>query len=131
MSLDWDIGNCKNYEEIALGKEIEGDKTEECIWGSMVVKFQDITETNWKEWYARYQFWCVMKGLETDLEPKDIHRRIGLSTNVFPDEPRSKWMNSLVKKQLNDLVRDAEYQIEQVENIETSEKIEMEKELVE
>ena len=131
MSLDWDITDCKNHEEVMLGTEIEGPKTEECIWGSIVVKLQDITEVNWKEWYARYKFWCQMIDQATELEPKDIHRRIGLSTNVFPDEPRSKWMNSLVKRELNRLVQNAEYQMNQLDNIEASEKIEMEKELVE
>ena len=131
MSLDWDITDCKNHEEVMLGTEIEGPKTEECIWGSIVVKLQDITEVNCKEWYARYKFWCQMIDQATELEPKDIHRRIGLSTNVFPDEPRSKWMNSLVKRELNRLVQNAEYQMNQLDNIEASEKIEMEKELVE
>ena len=44
MSLDWDIGNCKNYEEITMNQEVEGAKTEQIVWSSLFIKLGDITE---------------------------------------------------------------------------------------
>ena len=48
---------------------------------------------------------------DNDLEAKDFHRRIGMSTNVFPAESRSKWLNGVIKKQLNQAEETAKYQI--------------------
>ena len=131
MSLDWDISKCKNHEDITLDQEVEGDITEQIIWSSLTTKLGNITETNWTEWYARYTLWNKIHGFDNSIEPKDFHRRIGMSTNVFPAESRSKWLNGMMKSKLDNLVENAELQVEMRDNIEVSEKMEKEKELVE
>ena len=113
MSLDWDISKCKNSEEILLNQEIEGDKTNQIIWASLVIKLGDITEENWTEWYARNRLWSLALGYEDNLEPLDFHRRIGMSTNVWPAETRSKWLNSVIKRELERNVQHAKWMLEQ------------------
>ena len=111
MSLDWDITKCKNDEEIRLNQEVEGDITEKIIWSSLITKLGEITEDNWAEWYARYVIWNRVLCFDNDLEAKDFHRRIGMSTNVFPAESRSKWLNGVIKKQLMKAEATAKYEI--------------------
>ena len=120
MSLDWDITDCKDSEEIMLNKEVEGDITEKIIWSSMVTKLGNITEGNWAEWYARYTIWNRILCFDNDLEAKDFHRRIGMSTNVFPAESRSKWLNSVVKKHLMQSESNALYQVKTLLEEETA-----------
>ena len=111
MSLDWDITKCKNIDEITLGQEVEGDITEQIIWSSLITKLGDITEDNWAEWYARYVIWNRVLCFDNNLEAKDFHRRIGLTTNVFPAESKSKWLNGVIKKQLMQAESNALYEI--------------------
>ena len=111
MSLDWSISDCDNWEEIALNQDVEGPITDAIIWGSMITKLGEITEDNWAEWYARYVIWNRVLCFDNDLEAKDFHRRIGLSTNVFPAESRSKWLNGVIKKQLTKAEAAAKYEI--------------------
>ena len=111
MSLDWDITKCRNEEEIMFNQEVEGDITEQIIWSSLITKLGDITEDNWAEWYARYVIWNRVLCFDNNLEAKDFHRRIGLSTNVFPAESRSKWLNGVIKKQLTKAEAAAKYEI--------------------
>ena len=111
MSLNWDIGDCENYEEITMDQEVEGDKTEQIVWSSLITKLGDITESNWYEWYARYVIWNRVHCFDNDLEAKDFHRRIGMTTNVFPAESRSKWLNGVIKKQLKQAEEAAKYEI--------------------
>ena len=111
MSLDWDISDCKNYEEITMNQEVEGDKTNQIVWSSLITKLGDITEDNWYEWYARYVIWNRVHCFDNDLEAKDFHRRIGMTTNVFPAESRSKWLNSVIKKRLTQAEETAKSQM--------------------
>ncbi len=115
MSLDWNIGDCKDYEEITMNQEVEGDKTNQIVWASLITKLGDITEGNWHEWYARYVIWNRVHCFDNNLEPQDFHRRIGLTTNVFPAETRSKWLNSVIKKQLTQAEETAKYKMKMLE----------------
>ena len=115
MSLDWEITHVKNWEEIAMNMEVEGDITEQIVWSSLITKLGDITENNWQEWYARYVIWNRVLCFDNDLEPKDFHRRIGLTTNVFPAEGRSKWLNGVIKKQLAQAESTAVYKMKMLE----------------
>ena len=112
MSLDWEITNIKNWEEIAMNQEVEGDITEQIVWSSLITKLGNITEDNWTEWYARYHLWNRVHDFDNNLEAKDFHRRIGLTTNVFPAESRSKWLNGVIKKQLKEHEASAIYKME-------------------
>jgi len=111
MSLDWSIDGCDNWEEIALNQDVEGPITDAIIWSSLITKLGDITEDNWAEWYARYVIWNRVLCFDNNLEAKDFHRRIGMSTNVFPAESRSKWLNGVIKKQLTQAEATAKYEI--------------------
>ena len=111
MSLDWSIDGCENWEEIALNQDVEGPITDAIIWSSLITKLGDITEDNWAEWYARYVIWNRVLCFDNNLEAKDFHRRIGMSTNVFPAESRSKWLNGVIKKQLTQAEATAKYEI--------------------
>ena len=111
MSLDWEITNVKNWEEIAMNVEVEGDITEQIVWSSLITKLGNITEDNWAEWYARYVIWNRVLCFDNELTPKDFHRRIGMTTNVFPAETRSKWLNGAIKKQLMQAESNALYKI--------------------
>ena len=115
MSLDWSISDCDNWEEIALNQDVEGPITDAIIWGSLITKLGEITEDNWAEWYARYVIWNRVLCFDNDLEAKDFHRRIGMSTNVFPAESRSKWLNGVIKKQLMKAEVTAKYEMENME----------------
>jgi hypothetical protein len=114
MSLDWNVSGCKNDEEIWMSTEVEGPITEAIVWSSLVVKLGNITEKNWSEWYARYEIWNRVMCFDNNLEPKDFHRRIGLSTNVHPAESRSKWLNGAIK---NELQRKANHGIWEMEQL--------------
>ena len=115
MSLDWEITNVKNWEEIAMNVEVEGDITEQIVWSSLITKLGDVTEDNWAEWYARYVIWNRVLCFDNELTPEDFHRRIGLTTNVFPAEGRSKWLNGVIKKQLAQAESTAVYKIKMLE----------------
>ena len=115
MSLNWEITNVKNWEEIAMNTEVEGDITEQIVWSSLITKLGDITEDNWYEWYARNYIWNRVLGFDNELIPEDFHRRIGMTTNVFPAESRSKWLNGVIKKQLKEHEASAIYKMENME----------------
>ena len=115
MSLNWEITNVKNWEEIAMNVEVEGDITEQIVWSSLITKLGDITEDNWAEWYARYVIWNRVLCFDNELTPEDFHRRIGMTTNVFPAESRSKWLNGVIKKQLKQAESDAVYKMKMLE----------------
>ena len=115
MILNWEITNVKNWEEIAMNVEVEGDITEQIVWSSLITKLGDVTEDNWAEWYARYVIWNRVLCFDNELTPEDFHRRIGMTTNVFPAESRSKWLNGVIKKQLKQAESDAVYKMKMLE----------------
>ena len=102
MSLDWDITEVKNHEEIT----VEGAPwviTETLIWLTMAVDMGQITEENHEEFFKRVSIWETIHGpsmhkwnKETEeREPmpmtlEDVERRIGLSTNVITRD-REEW----------------------------------------
>jgi len=97
MSLNWDITDINNYEELMSVWDDERDcqtnsewtKTDSLIWLCMSVDLRGITEKNYLDFYGRV---CVVdaavgvsmriKGEDYKLTLQDIQRRIGLSTNV-------------------------------------------------
>ena len=102
MSLDWDISEVKNHEEVT----VEGAPwviTETLIWLTMAVDMGQITEENHEEFFKRVSIWETIHGpsmhkwnKETEeREPmpmtlEDVERRIGLSTNVITRD-REEW----------------------------------------
>lgn len=102
MSLDWDITEVKNHEEIT----VEGAPwviTETLIWLTMAVDMGEITEENHEEFFKRVNIWETIHGpsmhkwnKETEeREPmpmtlEDVERRVGLNTNVITRD-REEW----------------------------------------
>jgi len=112
MSLDWSIGNCRDWEE--LNSDEEWPITNELIWANLVVHLGEITEKNWEEFYARYTIWCRMGGDSrgTKVTPMDVHRRIGMATNVFPAKTRLQWIREMTNRELDASAHHAEWTLE-------------------
>ena len=107
MGLNWDITNCKNMESLQVEETGEWAITNALIWLTMGVDLGNITETNIGEFYARTKVWEFVSGpmtskfnLETNnwdeytLTFADIHKRIGLSTNVS-NVPITAWLKRI------------------------------------
>ena len=105
MSLNWDIGECRDFEE--LKSDEEWPATHTAIFMSLISGFAGITEDNWAEWYARVALWGRFVDGRNDapLTPEQVHRRIGLSTNCWPDLTYSKWVQEKlgVKRYLEEI----------------------------
>ena len=99
MSLDWNISKVDNYEELLEGEEWR--KTEQIIWGCMGIGIGTITKDNYMEWYTRYDLWYRDA---SSLNVLDVRRRIGLTTNVFPKEGKTKFLNRVYNSLLRDNV---------------------------
>lgn len=89
MSLDWNVKNCKNPDE--LMKEGNWEVTQGIIFGCMITGIGEITEKTAGEWYARYKVIANLKGF-TPYTRAEVNERIGLKTNVFGVESRAKWL---------------------------------------
>jgi len=92
VSLNWNVSRCDDFSAL-MGAE-EWPKTERTIFATMAVGIGKITEENWSEFYARYAIICLFDGV-TPLSPEDVHRRIGLSTNVAT-ETWVHWVKRIV-----------------------------------
>lgn len=92
MSLNWDIGKCRDWEE--LNSEEEWGTTQNLIFSMGVAGFHSVTEDNWPKVYARITNWGRLAdpGGDDMFTPEDIERRVGLSTNCWPDLTDKKWI---------------------------------------
>ena len=111
MSLNWDITDIENYKELCwLDKEdprVEGiapgiwttnkdgqllnPTTLSMIWATLYTGIGDVKESNVEEFYARATLFGTYK-----ITMQDVKDHIGLSTNVFPEETRTKWVKRVV-----------------------------------
>lgn len=102
MSLDWNITNIKdraehfppNTEHVEVLGSLNR-KVFSAIWGCITTQIGTITEENADEWFDRYCFWYKLQYGDLEGVPfdrDDIHKMAGLSTNVFPDLPRDRWL---------------------------------------
>lgn len=102
MSLNWDISDVKDYEEISIRHDDYGDNdhltreqlaqsliTSALVWRTMAVGIGRITEENAKEFALRSKMLEEMNGTTLHLNGEDysitledITRRIGLTTNA-------------------------------------------------
>ena len=95
MALSWDITQCKNMDSLTVEETGEWAVTNALIWLTMAVDMGKISDTNIGEFYARTKVWEAVTGAmitkhnkDTDtledyfLTFADIHKRIGLVTNV-------------------------------------------------
>ena len=89
MALHWDITNCKNMESLKVEETGEWAITHSLIWLTIAVDMGQITDKNIGEFYARTKVWEALTGgmvkngsEDYFLTFADIHKRIGLTTNV-------------------------------------------------
>jgi hypothetical protein len=104
MALNWDITKCK--EMVELQSETEWPITNAIIWYTIGVDLGEITEKNIGEFYARIKLWEAVQGAtiknyignsktdDTYLSFEDVHKRIGLVSNVS-DISRTKFINKV------------------------------------
>lgn len=118
MSLDYNLGNIKNWEDVTkvtLDKDDKfhglkkGDKimnpvTQSIIFGCIPVGIGDIeNENEAKEWWIRYELWCRVMKLENNITIQDVINHIGLSTNVFPRQSDAKWAKNIMETAIKDV----------------------------
>ena len=111
MSLDWNVGNIKNKDEICWEDGKLSLVTESIIFGTMAVGIGQITEKNACEFFSRINLverltGPFMTGPDGPYEITmiDIKNHIGLSTNVSP-ETRPAWLKRYVGYDLDQGVR--------------------------
>jgi len=87
MSLNWDITNCNNWNDLKSDKE--WGITNALIWGTMYVDMGEITQENCVEFYARMKaievtFGAICSSPDGDyfITIEDVKKRIGLTSNV-------------------------------------------------
>lgn len=123
MSLDFNVTKIDNYYGLYPKTEIETwdikgnavkgyewhPTTQNIVFGCMSTGIGELRKDNVAEWYARYTMWCRINGYGDDIgiSYKDVVQHIGLHTNVFPEESRSKWLKSLDRK-LDDIKREVQ-----------------------
>lgn len=84
MALNWNIEKCQKLEEVKQDWAV----TETLIWLTMSVGMREITNANYKEFYARVHLVELLNGsfLYKEREPRyitleDVKLRVGLRTN--------------------------------------------------
>lgn len=94
MSLDWNLINASNRQELLSAQE--KPITEALVFECVHVGMRDITEKNWRTFYTRSLLY--RRFIHADiLLPSDIRKRIGLQTNVT-NESKSKWLERVWKE---------------------------------
>ena len=109
MSLNW---NFTDKERFAKLTEEEKKQNDLYVWGCLAVGIGEITKKNAKEWLARYAFYtnCLGAMYLTKGEPyipslEDVEKRIGLRTNVFPNETEAAFAKKVYQAWKRDNVR--------------------------
>lgn len=105
MSLDWNLDNIENVEEVCYEGDHLAPVTNALIWATMAVGIGVIDDGTVDEFVARVAFWEKNVGPfltqydeETDqygpwsIPAERIRQHKGLRTNVFPHEPRDVWL---------------------------------------
>lgn len=106
MSLNWDLREVKDFEELRDSEGNLDGVTHSLIFMTVGVGLGGITEKNWTEFYARLKLLERLDGPflnrgeeKVEFTPEMVKRRVGLKANVT-DETRAKWLGRL-KNDLN------------------------------
>jgi hypothetical protein len=89
VSLDYDFSKCENAKD--LMSDEEWPITNAIIWGCISTGIGTITKDNADEWYARNRFMDEVYNVQGRITRADVEKRIGLHTNVYPEETRNVW----------------------------------------
>jgi len=98
MALNWNIAKVKNYEELLDKDGCLKSPHSTIVLATIQVSFNEITQTNWEEFYKRINFIEKIFGSyhyeDEKGKPKakyitegDIKRLIGLHTNATKKTP--------------------------------------------
>lgn len=129
MSLNWNIQDIKDCENVCfeVAEEtdkvkgvVKGDKTlkpltEALIWATITVDMRGITEKNWKEFAARLMITEKLDGpwlrkvkdgeiIDQFITWEDVKAHIGLSVNV-QELRRHIWANRFVDKVADGIIK--------------------------
>jgi hypothetical protein len=124
MSLDFRVTKIKDHEKNYPDRRIDSWThdgkptqvkewnliTQQIVFGCLSTGIGELKENNVAEWWARYKMWCRVRGLgDPTISYKDVVQHIGLHTNVFPEETRTRWLKSIAAGTLDEFKRNAEY----------------------
>lgn len=105
MSLNYELTNT------SLTRDDEGhiqwtNATEALIWFTMSVGIGDLSEKNAPEFWARVNLLQTLNGTPEAhrITAADIKQHIGMTTNVFTTEPRTKWVKRIIGERLDNSV---------------------------
>jgi hypothetical protein len=108
MSLDWQIGKCKDWQE--LKDDANWEVTRAIIFECMIVGLSGVTAKNAQEFKVRSDFVRTLNPFARKLTLEEIERRIGLTTNVGNET----WAR-FVKRHADGFRRDLLYTLERKE----------------
>lgn len=112
MSLDFNVTKIKGYDNtsddgIGYGPSGLSPVTHSIVFACLTTGIGEITERTASEFWARICLYEKLEGafLSTPDGPRpftmeDVYNHIGLTTNVFPEETRAKWMSRIIKARL-------------------------------
>lgn len=104
MSLNWNVSNVENHEAVCFYHDDNGDRrlsqsTHNLIFLTMVVGMNEISESNYKEFYTRVALFERLRGavrlkqtaaghfVDDPYTLEDIRQHIGLHTNASNEKP--------------------------------------------
>ena len=114
MSLNWNLSKIADHRTVCLREvepgvdELRGN-TNNLIWMTMAVGMGTITPKNIDEWQFRL---AVLNRLDTQpemyaaLTREVLEAHMGLETNVFPAQTRTKWLSGIAKQIERDAMRE-------------------------
>lgn len=126
MSLDWNATKVKNWQELQDDPS-EAVCNETIIFTTMLIDMGQITEKNYKEFYARCSLYEKLHGARRNRLSKDgqleyiyftldeIKRRIGLSTNVTTKTYKT-FLKNVSECAYREALKDADYQDKKSQN---------------
>lgn len=109
MSLDFRLTAIKGWETLCRDEDRNiRPKTEAIIFATMSTGIGLITEKNYIEFYLRVAAADAMSQWPGRVDPitlEDVKAHIGLQTNVFGQEARTKWL----KRHMDGAISEIEY----------------------
>lgn len=109
MSLDWNIRAVENYQDLTADENQQA-VTQAVVFGCIATGIGTLTEENWAEYAVRATLlqtspighpWLIGSEGPVPVTAEDVKRRIGLTTNVFPEESRAKWVKRIVSAEMD------------------------------
>lgn len=102
MSLNYDLSKIKDFAEIQTDEA--WPTTQGMIFTTMGVGIGQLTEKNWKVFYARQHVLATLHGAYDAFTPEQVKRYIGLHTNAtFQDETPAHWNKRIMESRLTEL----------------------------